>query len=156
MGSIKISGGHRIIGGLFDRAASVFVCAVLSAGCVLTPSRMSSQAVSSGKLREVQQNEKRVALSAAEVSQLQTKAEAGDVAAQLELGKAYLDGNGLPQNDVQAAKWYRQAAELGDAGAQNELGLMYRLGQGVSQNKEEAVRWYSKAAKQGNATAMFN
>jgi len=95
-------------------------------------------------------------LSPVEVSQLQTNAQAGDSAAQLKLGKAYEDGNGIPQSDNQAVKWYRAAAEQGNAAAQNDLGRMFRLGRGVEQDKAEAVNWYRKAAKQENPNALFN
>jgi len=95
-------------------------------------------------------------LSGSDVAQLQSKADAGDASAQLALGRAYQDGNGVPQNDEQAAKWYRQAATQGNAQAQNNLGTMYRSGSGVEKNKEEAVNWYRKAAKQGYASAIFN
>jgi len=95
-------------------------------------------------------------LPATEVSQLQTRAEAGDPVAQLNLGKIYDDGNGVPQSDDLAAKWYRAAAEKGNAAAQSNLGLMYRSGRGVAQDKVEAVNWYRKAAKQRYPNAMFN
>jgi|HubBroStandDraft_3_1064219.scaffolds.fasta_scaffold65323_2 TPR repeat protein len=95
-------------------------------------------------------------LSQAEVSELKTKAEHGDVSAQWNLGKAYEVGNRVPQSDELAAKWYRKAADQGNADAENSLGVMYRLGQGVNRDKEEAVRWYRKAAKLGNSQAMFN
>jgi TPR repeat protein len=95
-------------------------------------------------------------LSSSEVVQLQSKGEAGDVGAQLALGRAYQDGNGVPQNDEVAAKWYRKAAEQGNATAQNNLGIMYRTGNGVEKSKEEAVNWYRRAALQGYASAMFN
>jgi TPR repeat protein len=95
-------------------------------------------------------------LSASEISQLQARAEAGDAVAQTKLGKAYQDGNGVPQNDNLALKWYCKAAEQGDPSAENDLGIMYRLGEGVTRDKEEAVRWYHKAAKHGSPQAMFN
>ncbi len=95
-------------------------------------------------------------LSPAEINQLQTKAQAGDSTAQLNLGRAYEDGNGVPQSDNQAVKWYRAAAEQGNATAQNDLGLMFRSGRGVEQDKAEAVKWYRKAAKQENPNALFN
>ena len=95
-------------------------------------------------------------LSSSDVAQLQTKGAAGDASAQLALGRAYQDGNGVPQNDELAAKWYRKAADQGNAQAQNNLGTMYRSGSGVERNKEEAVNWYRKAAKQGYASATFN
>lgn len=95
-------------------------------------------------------------LSPVEVNQLQEKAQSGDPAAQLNLGKAYENGNGVPQSDKQAVKWYRAAAEQGNATAQNNLGLMFRTGRGVEQDKEEAVKWYRKSARQEDPNAMFN
>ncbi len=95
-------------------------------------------------------------LSAVEVDQLKAKAQSGDAAAQLNLGKAYEEGNSVPQSDEQAVKWYRAAAERGNASAENDLGLMFMLGNGVEKDKVEAVRWYKKAAKQENPNAMFN
>jgi len=94
--------------------------------------------------------------STVEIDQLQAKAQAGDPTAQLDLGKAYENGHGVPQSDRQAVKWYRAAAEQGNATAQNNLGLMFRIGRGVEQDKAEAVKWYRKAARQENPGAMFN
>ncbi len=98
----------------------------------------------------------KVPLSAEAIGELRAKAEAGDAGAQLALGQAYEDGNGLARNDDAAARWYRKAAEQGNPAAQNNLGIMYRLGHGVDQDKAEAIRWYQKAAKQGYASAYFN
>jgi len=95
-------------------------------------------------------------LSTVDMSQLQSKAEAGDAASQLALAKAYQDGAGVPRNDALAAQWYRKSADQGNAVAQNSLGTMYRIGAGVEKNKDQAVAWYKKAANQGNANAMFN
>jgi TPR repeat protein len=95
-------------------------------------------------------------LSAAEISDLQKRADSGEAAAQLALGKAYESGNGVPQRRDQAALWYRKAAEQGNANAQNALGVLYWLGDGVESDKNQAVQWYRKAARQGNANAMFN
>jgi TPR repeat protein len=95
-------------------------------------------------------------LSSEEINQLQAKARAGDSAAQLALGKAYEDGNGMPQSDKQAVEWYKAAADQGDATAQNSLGVIFSLGRGVQQDKHEAIRWYRKAAKQKSPNAMFN
>ncbi len=124
--------------------ASSFVLVPLLAICVVQRA-LTQQQVSSI-----------VPLSHGEVAQLQAQAQAGDPDAQLNLGRAYEDGNGLPQSDQQAVKWYRVAAEQGNAIAQNNLGLMFRSGRGVEQNKQEAVRWYRKAARQKSPAAMFN
>lgn len=46
----------------------------------------------------------------------------GDADAQYNLGKMYLEGNGVPQDDSEAAKWFRKAAEQGNSKAQKVLG----------------------------------
>jgi TPR repeat protein len=102
------------------------------------------------------QTEAPARLSSAQISQLRVKAETGDPAARRALGRAYEDGNGVPQSDEQAVEWYRKAAEQGNAAAQNDLGLMYLAGRGVEKNKEEASKWSHKAARQKYPVAMFN
>ena len=83
-------------------------------------------------------------------------AEQGYILAQFSLGLMYANGEGVPQNDKEAVKWFTKAAEQGEATAQFNLGLMYAKGQGVPQNDKEAVKWYTKAAEQGDATAQSN
>jgi uncharacterized protein len=97
-----------------------------------------------------------VSPNAALVAETKIKAEAGDAAAQYAFGRAYEDGQGVPQDDEKAVLWYRKSADQGFAKAQTALGLMYRLGHGVEQDKTEAVRWYQKAAKQQDPAALFN
>ncbi|NIP71513.1 MAG: sel1 repeat family protein, partial [Gammaproteobacteria bacterium] len=41
------------------------------------------------------------------------------------------NGKGVPKDQSEAVKWYREAAEQGDANAQINLGVMYQKGQGV-------------------------
>ncbi|WP_202816285.1 tetratricopeptide repeat protein [Immundisolibacter cernigliae] len=62
----------------------------------------------------------------------------------------------MPQDYVQAVKWYRLAAEQGRAAAQRTLGFMYDKGQGVPQDYVQAVKWYRLAAEQGDAAAQNN
>lgn len=52
-------------------------------------------------------------------------AEPGDTAARFFLGHMYFKGQGVPQDDAQAAQWYRRAAEQSHAEAQYNLGTMY-------------------------------
>jgi len=68
----------------------------------------------------------------------------------------YKDGQGVPQNDKEAIKWYQKSADQGHAKAQFNLGVMYENGQCVPQSDKEAVKWYQKAADQGLAIAQFN
>ena len=63
-------------------------------------------------------------------------------------------GRGVPQDDVEAAKWYRKAAEQGNDLAQNSLGGMYYFGKGVPQDYVEAAKWLQKADDQGHAFAQ--
>ena len=95
-------------------------------------------------------------LSQSDIAQLKATASSGDASAELSLAQAYENGNGVPQNDDEAAAWYRKAADQGIAAAQNNLGVMYREGRGVPRDKEEALKWYRKAARQKNGNAMFN
>ncbi len=56
------------------------------------------------------------------IESLRTRANAGDADAQFSLGVMYDVGRGVPQDDVEAVVWYRQAAEQGHASAQHSLG----------------------------------
>ena len=85
----------------------------------------------------------------ASMEQMRSAAENGDPKAQVALGKAYADGDGVPQDETEAVNWYRLAAERGDAEGQVSLGIMYSRGRGVPQDRAEAVRWYRMAAEQG-------
>ena len=79
-----------------------------------------------------------------------------DAHAQYNTGLMYAAGFGVPEDVVEAARWYRLAAEEGHGGAQNSLGLMYAFGRGVPQDVVEAVRWLRLASEQGNAEAQYN
>jgi len=83
-------------------------------------------------------------------------AEKGQVLAQFNLGNMYVNGDGVPKNDVEAVRWFRLAAEQGDADAQYNLGLMYANGEGVPENDVEAYVWFSVAAAQGHEIARSN
>jgi len=80
--------------------------------------------------------------------------EGGHVGAQYNVGLMYDNGEGVPQDDGEALKWYFKAAKQGHAYAQVNLGVMYENGQGVSQNYAEALKWYRKTAEQGETIAQ--
>ena len=90
------------------------------------------------------------------VAALRKLAEAGDAAAQTELGERYEDGRNVVQDYAVAVSWFRRAAEQGHAPGQAALGFMYDLGRGVRENHDEAARWYRRSAEQGNARAQHN
>ena len=83
-------------------------------------------------------------------------ANAGDAAAQSELGVLYANGEGVAEDAAEAVRWSRLAAEQGHAGGQYNLGLKYATGEGVARNYPEAVRWFRLAAEQEHGLAQFN
>ena len=91
-----------------------------------------------------------------DIKKILAEAERGFDYAQFDLGCMYLDGDGVPQDLVEAVKWFRKSAEQGYSRAQSSLGAMYEIGQGVPQDFAEAIKWYSKAADRGNAVAQNN
>jgi TPR repeat protein len=86
-----------------------------------------------------------------DIAEWRVDADDGYAAAQFNLGLMYDTGDGVPQDDTQAATWYRQAAEQGHANAQYNLGAMYVLGQGVPQDYVEAHKWRNLAASRASA-----
>jgi hypothetical protein len=58
----------------------------------------------------------------------------------------YLDGDGVPQNDAEAVRFFRLAADQGYAVAQYNLGVMYANGQGVPQDDVQAHMWLNLVA----------
>ncbi len=97
------------------------------------------------------------------LDELISKAKSGDAAAQFDLAGHYAHGEGVKQDEKQAAKWYNGAAEKGDPYAQRNLALMYQEGRGIKQDETKAANWYSKSAsgftslaKQGDADAQMH
>ena len=80
-------------------------------------------------------------LVAQDINTLKQQAQKGNAQAQFKLGLMYVLGQGVPQDDVEAVKWFRLAADQGDAYAQYSLGEMYTNGQGVPQDDVQAVKW---------------
>ena len=89
-------------------------------------------------------------------------AEEGHIEAEFYLGVMYDNGWGVPQDDVEAVKWYRRVAKLGYfweakyAESQFNLGMMYEKGRGVPQNNVRAYVWYYFAAENGVEKAIKN
>jgi len=58
-------------------------------------------------------------------STTRTRAEQGDPKAQFDLGSAYFYGKGVPQDYVEALRWYKKAAGQEEPRAEDALGYMY-------------------------------
>jgi len=81
-------------------------------------------------------------------------AKLGVAAAQFHLGQLYANGQGVPQDYVQARQWYEKAARQGEASAQVELGVLYENGNGVPKDYQQALFWFRRAAEHGNAMLL--
>ncbi len=82
-------------------------------------------------------------------------AEQGSAEAQSKLGYMYDYGQGVPEDNEEAIRWYTLAAEQGQANAQFNLGFMYYLGSGIPEDGAEAARWFKLAAEQEDAYAQY-
>ena len=83
-----------------------------------------------------------------DLASLRTKAEAGDPASELALGRRYWAGNGVPRDQHVGLDWIRKAAEAGNSGAQNFLAGQLCCGIGPIDHAQAAY-WFEKAAEQG-------
>ena len=80
------------------------------------------------------------------------QAQTGNPRAQYNLARMYLWGMpdlGVPQNDIQAYKWFKMAADQGYAPAEYEVGMALLQGRGVPKSKELGRAWIQKANSKG-------
>ncbi len=89
--------------------------------------------------------------STASMDSLLSKAKAGDIEAQTELGHLYARGaQGAKQDFAKAVEWFTRAADKGSSPAQRALGLMFLHGRGVTQDLTYAVQRLGQAALSGD------
>jgi len=80
-------------------------------------------------------------------------AEKGDAEREYDVGDCYHYGYTVPQDTVEAIRWYRKAAEHGYKEAQYELGAIYYFGRGVPKDTAQGIDWFIKDAEQGDVYA---
>ena len=80
---------------------------------------------------------------AIDVAALKARAGQGDAAAQVQLARAFEDGDGVPRNSKLAAQWCGLAASNGNAEAEAMMGELCQVGQGVPRDLTNAVRWFT-------------
>ncbi len=68
----------------------------------------------------------------------------------------YGNGQGVPEDLVEALRWFRLAAEQGHAEAQNNIGRMFLDGKGVLQDHALAYMWFNLAAASGHNDGVKN
>lgn len=78
----------------------------------------------------------------------------GFVKAQNDLGRAYLNGEGVARDDAVAFRWYHESAIDADIVGQSTLGWMYETGRGTAADIAKALSWYRLAAKQGSVGSL--
>ena len=59
----------------------------------------------------------------------------------------FQNADGVPENKIEALRWFELAAKQGDADAQYSLGWIYDYGEGVIENDMLALFYYRKAAE---------
>lgn len=91
-----------------------------------------------------------------DIEKIQLDAQRGNPLAQAMLAQLYSEGNGVPQDKAEAAKWLRKAAEQGLADAQVLLGFCLKHGDGVQADTTEATNWFRKAAEQGSPLGQMS
>jgi putative methionine-R-sulfoxide reductase with GAF domain len=87
--------------------------------------------------------------------QLQQLAEKGDPAAEHALGVRYASGDGVRQDDREAARWFTKAAENGNVKAQVTLGTRYWAGRGVPPSLSQAYFWTVLARAAGDKNSKI-
>jgi TPR repeat protein len=83
-------------------------------------------------------------------------AEQGDPVGQYVLGKLYLAGLGVPQDDEKAYGWLAQAAEQELMQAIETLAALTAGGRGVEANTSAAIRLFERAAEAGSIDAPYH
>ncbi|EKT53144.1 tetratricopeptide repeat protein [Providencia sneebia] len=79
-------------------------------------------------------------------------AQAGDVAAMIDIGLAYAEGTDfLSVDDKQAYTWFKKASDLNNTDGDYYLGVLAQH----QDNYEEAARWYRKGAESGDAYCQY-
>ena len=77
-------------------------------------------------------------------------AKAGDPTAQLNVGRMYADGRGVPMDDKKALKWFQKAAAGGCADATVSLGAAYWFAKGTKKDSRHACKLFMQAWRKGN------
>jgi TPR repeat protein len=72
-------------------------------------------------------------------------AEQGHPEAQVKLGYCYMNGSGIPKDDVEAVRWFRKSAKQGFELAWRCLGSCYENGEGVAADDVTAYACYTIA-----------
>ncbi len=79
----------------------------------------------------------------------------GNATATCELGKCYLNGDGVKKDTRLATALFRKAAKMGDIRAKCQLALIYQKGINGVANHRKAYALYKEAADSGSAQGLY-
>ncbi len=77
------------------------------------------------------------------LQEYQAIAEQGDARGEFGIGYMHHYGHGVPRNQIEAIKWFRQSASHGNIPARQYLGIMYQKGEGVEKDLVTSHMWHS-------------
>lgn len=80
-------------------------------------------------------------------------AESGDPEAMIQMGFAYLTGDGVERDPVKAVEYYRRAAELDEPVGQYNMAVQCARGEGIARDFAAAIDWMEKARDNGDEDA---
>lgn len=83
-------------------------------------------------------------------------AEQGDPVGQYVLGRLYLNGFGVPQDDEKAVDWISRATEQGLLPAVEALAALYAGGRGVVQDRRKAIELFEEAVQLGSVDGLYH
>jgi len=81
-------------------------------------------------------------------------ADGGIAVAQVRMGNRCADGDGVPQDFFESAKWFKLAADQNDCDGFFGLGVLYKKGLGVQQSRDTSVAMFKKAIDLGYKSNM--
>lgn len=80
----------------------------------------------------------------------QQRASEGDSVAELNIGRMYSDGRGVPVNDREAIRWFTKSAQRGNVDAEVSLGAVYLFAKGTDRNSKHACKLFRHASLKGD------
>lgn len=80
-------------------------------------------------------------------------AESGDPEAMIQMGYAYMTGDGVERDPAKAVEYYRKAAEMDEPVGQYNMGIQCARGEGTKRDFAAAIDWMEQASENGDRDA---
>ena len=91
-----------------------------------------------------------------DITTVKTLAANNDAFAQIDLGVAYMMGEGVDQDEQQAVYWFHRAASQGNSEGMSNLGMCFLLGKGVQKDISAALFMLESAYLLGAVNSLSN